>query len=133
MKISNKILYLWEIRSTKFLPMIIALLYITNTALSYFYYDIEVLAEIGGMSLLPLCKLYWSSFTYKLCTHHRMFIYYIFIHNIISFIDLHTNGVLLSSRKLFLLHIILFGIFLILYIIFKRKYDFSRKFSSKVA
>ena len=82
--ISNKTLYRLEIYSTKLLPIIIAILYIINVTLSYLGHDIEALSIIGGMSLLPLSKLYLDSITYKLCTHHRIFIYYIFLHNLIS-------------------------------------------------
>ena len=132
MNISNKTLYKLEIRSTKYLPIIIAILYILNSTLSYYQYDIEELSMIGGMSLLPLAKLYLSSFTYKLCIHHRVFIYYIFLHNIISAIDMYTDGILVDDRGLFVMHIVLFGIFTILYIICKRRYDFSRKYGSKI-
>ena len=133
MNISNKTLYKSEIRSTKYLPIIIAILYILNSTLSYYQYDIEELSMIGGMSLLPLAKLYLSSFTYKLCIHHRVFIYYIFLHNIISAIDMYTDGILVDDRGLFVMHIVLFGIFTILYIILKRRYDFSVKNSGKVS
>ena len=131
MNISNKTLYKLEIRSTKYLPIIIAILYILNSTLSYYQYDIEELSMIGGMSLLPLAKLYLSSFTYKLCIHHRVFVYYIFLHNIISAIDMYTDGILVDDRGLFVMHIVLFGIFTILYIILKRNYDFSRKHNSQ--
>ena len=133
MNISNKTLYKLEIRSTKYLPIIIAILYILNSTLSYYQYDIEELSMIGGMSLLPLAKLYLSSFTYKLCIHHRVFIYYIFLHNIISAIDMYTDGISVDDRGLFVMHIVLFGIFTILYIILKRNYDFSVKNSGKVS
>lgn len=130
--ISNKTLYKLEIYSTKLFPIIIAILYISNVTFSYFGYELEILAMIGGMSLLPLAKLYLDSFTFKLCIHHRIFIYYIFIHNLISSIDMYTNYTLINDRKLFMLHLVLFGIFIVLYIIFKRRYDFSRKHSSKI-
>ncbi len=131
MSISNKTLYTLEIKSTKFIPIVIAVLYIINTALSYKGYDIEELAMIGGMSLIPLAKLYLDSFTFKLCLHHRIFIYYVFAHNLISNVDYYTDYRLIDNRELFLIHLVLFGIATILYIIFKRKYDFSRKRSSK--
>lgn len=130
MNFSNKTLYLLEIRSTKVLPIIIALLYIVNATLSYFYYDVEELAIVGGMSLLPLSKLLLDSFTYKLCFHHRIFIYYIFLHNTVCTIDYYTDGTLITDRDLYLLYLILFGASTILYIIFKRRYDFSRKYNS---
>ena len=87
MIISNKTLYQLEIKSTKLLPVIIAILYISNTTCSYYYTDIREFSMIGGASLLLLSKLYVSSFTYKLCIHHRIFIYYILVCNIIDIID----------------------------------------------
>lgn len=133
MSISNKTLYTLEIKSTKYLPIIIAVLYIVNTTFSFNGYDIEEFATIGGMSLLPLGKLYLDSFTYKLCVHHRVFIYYIFLHNLIASIDYYTNYSLIEDRVLFLIYIVLFGIFTLLYIILKRRYDFSVKNRSKVS
>jgi len=104
-----------------------------NTTLSYKGYNVEELAMLGGMSLIPLTKLLLDSFTYKLCIHHRVFIYYILLHNILTSLDYYTNYKLIEDRELFLLPIILFGIATILYIILKRRYDFSVKERNKVS
>ena len=132
MSISNKLLYKLEIKSTKYLPIVISILYIANTILGYFDIEVAIISMLGGMSFLPLLKFYLSSFTYKLCTHHRMFIYYIFTLDIIECIDYYVGGLPISDMGYLLLIIILFGIFLILYIIFKRRYDFSKKHGSKI-
>ena len=129
-QVSYKFLYTLEIKSTKFLPIIISLLYLTNVILSCFGYNLELIPIIGGFSLIPLGKLYLDSFVFKLCVHHRVFIYYIFLYNTISTIDYYTNYSLIEDRIIFLTYIILFGIFLFLYIILKRRYDFSHKNSS---
>ena len=133
MMVSNKIIYTLEIKSTKYIPIVIAVLYIVNTFFSFGGYDIEEFSMIGGMSLIPLAKLYLDSYTFKLCTHHRVFIYYIFLHNSISTLDYYTDYRLIEDRYLFLLYIILFGISIILYIVLKRKHDFSVKNSGKVS
>lgn len=133
MKLSNKALYKLELQSTKKLPIVIALLYIVYAILSYYGYEIEEFSFIGGASLLLLGKVYLSSFTYKLCTHHRMFIYYIFMQIIIQYIDLRMGGIPISNRSYLVINLALFGIFLFLYIIFKRKYDFSTKNSNKIS
>ena len=133
MSISNKVLYKLQIYSTKYLPIFISILYMINTTLSYKGYNVEELAMLGGMSLIPLTKLLLDSFTYKLCIHHRVFIYYILLHNILTSLDYYTNYKLIEDRELFLLPIILFGIATILYIILKRRYDFSVKERNKVS
>lgn len=128
--LSNKVLYKLQIWSTKYLPIILALLYLANTIAAYFNYELAIAAMLGGMSLLPLSKLYLDSWTYKLCTHHRIFIYYIFIEDILECIDYYTEGKLISDSEMFLSDAILFSIALFVYIILKRRYDFSRKHSS---
>lgn len=128
--LSNKVLYKLQIWSTKYLPIILALLYLANTIAAYFNYELAIAAMLGGMSLLPLSKLYLDSWTYKLCTHHRIFIYYIFIEDILECIDYYTEGKLISDSEMFLSDAILFSIALFIYIILKRRYDFSRKHSS---
>jgi hypothetical protein len=133
MFISNKTLYKGEIISAKYLPIIISLIYISNTLLSYYYVDVCELSMLGGVSVLILARLYWNSYTYKLCEHHRMFLHYIGIHNLLDYIDYYLDGLPISDKGNVLLDIVLFGIFMILYIIFKRKYDFSKKYSSKVS
>lgn len=131
--VSNKILYKGEIFKTKYLPILLALLYLGNTTCSYFYYEICEFSIFGAVSFIILLGLYWDSYTYKLCSHHRMFLHYITIQNILNYIDYKIDGLPVSDRGNLLLDIILFGIFIILYIIFKRKYDFSRKHSSIVS
>lgn len=132
-KISSKTLYKWEIESTKKTPIIIVLMYIIYAIFSYYGYEIEEFSFIGGASLLLLGKEYLSSFTYKLCTHHRMFIYYVFIQIIIQYIDLKIGGIPVSDRSYLVINLALFGISTFLYIIFKRKYDFSIKNRSKIS
>lgn len=127
---TNKILYKLEIIITKYMPITIAVLYLVASCISYYEYDWSLLPMLCGMSLFPLAKLYIDSLTFKLCFHHRVFIYYILVHNIISNIDYFTYGEIFKERDLFLTYIILFSITLFVYIILKRRYDFSRKHSS---
>ena len=127
---TNKILYKGEIFSTKYLPILLALLYVSNTVLAYLGFGMCELSILGSVSMIILAKLYWDSYTYKLCAHHRMFLHYILIQNIINYIDYKIGGIPISSRDNLLLDIILFGITLIIYIILKRRYDYYRKYGS---
>lgn len=49
----NKSMYKLLILMLKYIPMLISLVYVLNTALSYFYIDIPVLSNLAGMSILP--------------------------------------------------------------------------------
>lgn len=117
---SNRILYKLEILFLKIIPMIIAFCDLLNVILSYFYIETEVLTYIAGIGLLPLLFIYLSSFAFKFCIYHRMFIYYILVNNVLCFID-DKCGIPISNIEFVLLHIILAGIslFLILFLKFK--------------
>ena len=54
----NKRMYKLLILMLKYIPMLISLVYVLNTALSYFYIDIPVLSNLAGMSILQGFYLY---------------------------------------------------------------------------
>ena len=113
-------LYKLEILFLKIIPMVLAGCFLANTILSYFGIETEVLSYMAGIGILPLLFIYLSSFVFKFCVYHRMFIYYIFTNNIICFID-DKYGIPISCRSYLVLHLIVAAIFLfiILYLKFK--------------
>lgn len=113
-------LYKLEILFLKIIPMVLAGCFLANTILSYFGIETEVLSYIAGIGILPLLFIYLSSFVFKFCVYHRMFIYYIFTNNVICFID-DKYGIPISCRSYLVLHLIVAAIFLfiILYLKFK--------------
>lgn len=119
---NNKLLYRMELGLLKILPMLIALIYFINTLLSLFGIDLAILSYIGGISFIPLIFMYLSSYVFKFCEYHRMFLHYIVLDNIISIIDLYI-GIPVSTKWIILIHIILFGIclFVILYLYLKSR------------
>ena len=112
-------LYKLEILFLKIIPMVLAGCFLANTILSYFGIETEVLSYIAGIGILPLLFIYLSSFVFKFCVYHRMFIYYILTNNIICFID-DKYGIPISCRSYLVLHLIIAAIFLftILYLKF---------------
>ena len=51
----------------KYIPMLISLVYVLNTALSYFYIGIPVLSNLTGMSILPWIFMYLSATVFRFC------------------------------------------------------------------
>lgn len=74
----QKSLYKIELYIIKIIPYTLALFYLLNTTLSYFYIDIPLISYIAGVSLLPLLFFYITSFVFRFCVYHRLPIYYIF-------------------------------------------------------
>ena len=117
----NKILYKVCLILIKAIPMCIAFVYLLNTLLTYFYIDLPILSTIGGTSILTLLLLYVLSITFKFCAYHRMFLHYILIEDIITYIDYYTDGTLCTDRELFLLNSIIAGISLFVILVLKFK------------
>lgn len=71
--------------------MIMALLCMLNIIMSYYDIDLPILSYIGGISILSIIFLYISSYTFKFCEYHRMFLHYIVVVNTINTIDMYYN------------------------------------------
>ena len=87
----QKSLYKIELYIIKIIPYILALFYLLNTTLSYFYIDIPLISYIAGVSLLPLLFFYITSFVFRFCIYHRLPIYYIFINWLITSLDYYLD------------------------------------------
>ena len=117
-KLRSKLLYKVELYLIKIIPMIISGIYVLNTILSYFDIDVPVLSYIGGVSLLPLVFLYLSSYVFKFCLYHRMFLHYITLNWVLDIID-YNWGIPVSDKELFLLYMVITGVFLFIILYLK--------------
>lgn len=112
----SKTLYKVEIGLLKIIPMVLAGIYLSNTILSYFLdIDLIILSYIGGISLLPLIFLYLSSYVFRFCIYHRVFLHYIAINELILILDTHI-GLPISNLEYFCLQMSIFGISLFLFL-----------------
>ena len=116
----NKDLYKIKLYLLKTMPMLLAAIYLVNTVLSYYDIIIPVLSHIGGLSLIPLVFMYISSYVFRFCSYHRMFLHYIVINDLINLIDYYYT-LPISDWELFILHMSIAGVslFIILYLYVK--------------
>lgn len=116
----NKSLYKIELYLLKVMPMLLAAIYLVNTVLSYYDIIIPVLSYIGGLSLIPLVFMYTSSYVFRFCSYHRMFLHYIVVNDLINLTDYYYT-LPISDWELFILHISIAGVslFIILYLYVK--------------
>lgn len=116
----NKSLYKIELYLLKVMPMLLAAIYLINTVLSYYDVIIPVLSYIGGLSLIPLVFMYTSSYVFRFCSYHRMFLHYIVVNDLINLTDYYYT-LPISDWELFILHMSIAGIslFIILYLYVK--------------
>ena len=115
--VKSKTLYKIELSLIKTTPMILALIALLNTILSYFYIDIPLLSYLGGVSVLSIIFLYISSIVFRFCAYHRMFIHYITINWILNIVDYYI-GIPVSDKAMFLIYMSITGIimFITLYL-----------------
>ena len=102
----------------KILPMLVAGLYLLNTALSYFDIDWPVISYLANFFLWLFVMM--ASYRLKFCEYHRMFLWYIFANNIICIADTEI-GLPISNWSYFVLHVIVAGLFLFLILYFHQK------------
>lgn len=121
-KLRSKLLYKIELMALKTIPIIMVLCSMCNSILSYFNIDVTILNYIGGVSILPLLFFYLSSYTFKFCSYHRMFLHYLLIADGINIYDYHI-GFSLEDLEYLCLHMIIIAIwlFIITYLYIHKK------------
>ena len=124
----NKLLYKIELYLVKVIPMVYALLSLLNITLSYFDINVDILSYIGSVSLVTLLLLYVTSYVFKFCEYHRMFIHYTTVTWILNIIDLYI-GIPVSDIGYLGIQLIVAGIslFIILWLYVKGNKKFATK------
>lgn len=116
----RKSLYKVEILFIKIIPIIIAGCCLLNTIMSYIGIKTELLTYIAGIGILPIAFFYLTSYVFKFCEYHRMFLHYIVVNNIICYID-YVYEIPVSDKQYLILHFMIAGIFMFLIIYLKFK------------
>lgn len=116
--LKNRFLSKLVLCSVKIFPILISGIYVLNTVLSYYDIDWEGFSYI--VQFLFIGFMYVSSLRFKFCIYHRLFIYYITLTLILNIIDYHW-GIPLSDRNIFLMYMIIAGVFLFLVLYFHQK------------
>lgn len=121
-RLRSKVLYKIELFLLKIIPILMAVCSACNSILSYFNIEVTIINYIGGVSLLPLIFLYLSSYVFKFCAYHRMFLHYLLITDIINIYDYHI-GIPLDNLEYLCLHMVVtvISMFIVLYLYMNRK------------
>lgn len=126
----NKALYKIQLYLLKVIPMVMAFICLLNTTLSYFDIDLPVLSYISSNSILTIIFFYISSYVFKFCEYHRMFIHYSTLMWILNVYDMYI-GVPISDRSIFSIYLMITGIFIfiILYLYVKSHRKTTKRYS----
>ena len=126
--LKSKILYKTQLCLLKVIPMVMAFIFWINTVLSYFDIDLEVFSYIGSCSIITIVYLYISSYVFRFCEYHRMFLHYVCIIWIINIYDYYI-GIPVDDISMLMIYQIITGIclFTILYLYAKSYKKSTRK------
>lgn len=113
----NIIKYLYKIFliCSKYIPVILSIIFIINVFCAYLKITIPILSYLGGVSFIFIILLYLISIVFQFCYLYRLPIHYITLGNFIGIIDKHFT-ISISNVMLFRVYFILFGIMLIAYV-----------------
>lgn len=117
----NKRMYKLELICVKYIPILIALITLIDVILYYFDINFELINYVAGTSFLTMIPMYISSYVYKFCEYHRMFLHYIVVNKVVTMIDLYI-GIPLGDFMLLVLYLIVAGIFAFLALYLHQKY-----------
>ena len=109
--LGNKYLYKIFLIFAKFSPYLYAIAQTLALICLKFNISTEVLAFLGGCSIISLIILFLISYTFKFCEKHRIPLYYVLSIYLIRIIDsIFLIGPILR------IYFILFGIFILIYL-----------------
>lgn len=122
-KLQNS-LYKIELHWIKIIPTVLCLLSFLDTMLAYLDIDAPILSYLTA--LLVWIFLYLSSFCFKFCRWHRVFLYYLLIEGIINWYD-YTYIISLELRPMIAIQLSLAAIFLFIGLYLYKHDKFPRK------
>ena len=89
---------------TKIVPILIAIVHLINSVLSFIGSNDIPLNYVGGISLLPIIYLYVASYTFHLCNYYRMFLHYSIFIDLINVYDYYF-GIPISDKDYIILFV----------------------------
>ena len=100
--------------------MLLAGLFVINTILFYFRLDTVICSVLAA--ILAWLFLYISSFVFKFCLYHRMFLYYIVVVEVLNWID-YDYDLFKTDDKAVAINVIIAGIFLFIILALKINHE----------
>lgn len=108
--------------------MVMAFICLMNSIFSYFDIDLPILSYIASNSVVTIFYFYISSYVFRFCEYHRMFMHYTTVTWVINIIDLYIE-IPIGDIPYLLLQLIVAGIFifiiLYLYVKSNKKYTIT--------
>lgn len=114
--LKSKELYKLTLSTLKLLPMIMCFSYLIMFVLANTIEDLVIIPHILGTVIAPLAFLYLTSYVFKFCAFHRMFIHYYAFIELLNVTDYYIR-IPISDEAITTLHDSVTIVFLVLVVI----------------
>lgn len=108
----NKLTHQTTMIALKWLPAVMAFSFLGNTICTYFQSSMQAVVHYVGLVIAPFAFLYLTSFVFKFCWYHRIFIHYVVIVEMLNITDWYFR-IPLSNEWMCRVHFIISAIFLV--------------------
>ncbi len=95
--------------SLKLLPPIMAVGCFLSTVFQYFYIEEIITTELCFAGILPILFLVFTSYVFKFCEYHRIYLYYIILNEVMNIINYNVE-LNITDTVFIRIHIIVFFI-----------------------
>ena len=114
--LKSKALYKLTLDTLKVLPMVMAFSYLAMFALANTIEDLVIIPHLLGTVIAPLVFLYLTSYVFKFCAFHRMFIHYYAFIELLNVTDYYIR-IPISDEAITTLHDSVTIVFLVMVVI----------------
>lgn len=114
--LKSKALYKLTLDALKVLPMVMAFSYLAMFALANTIEDLVIIPHLLGTVIAPLVFLYLTSYVFKFCAFHRMFIHYYAFIELLNVTDYYIR-IPISDEAITTLHDSVTIVFLVMVVI----------------
>ena len=107
----NKNLYKLTIITLKFLPIIMASAFMISNMIHITI--IQIICHIIGLNVAQFLFIYLTSYAFKFCNYHRIFIHYLVLIETINVIDWYIE-IPISDKAMQITHIVISVVFILI-------------------
>ena len=129
--LKSKSMYKATLYTLKILPMVMAFSYLMITVCAHLQVPWQLPFHYLGLAVAPLVFMYLTSYVFKFCNYHRIFIHYIAFVELLNLTDWYF-GIPISNSAICILHYGVTAIFIIVaYCMYIKKYNCKKHDNSK--
>lgn len=107
----NKNLYKLTIITLKFLPIVMASAFMISDIIHITI--IQIICHIIGLNVAQFLFIYLTSYAFKFCNYHRIFIHYLVLIETINVIDWYID-IPISDKAMQITHIVISVVFIVI-------------------